>query len=50
MGDVVFENRARLTLNQSPMKLLDGNFRGVVLQAGVRPKVTGWAREGSGLI
>jgi hypothetical protein len=32
MGDVVFENRPRLTLNQSPMKLLDGSFRGVVLQ------------------
>ena len=32
VGDVVFKNRARLTLNQSPMKLLDGSFRDVVLQ------------------
>jgi len=31
-GDVVFKNRARLTLNQSPMKLLDDSFRAVVLQ------------------
>jgi len=32
VGDVVFKKRARLTLNQSPMKLLDGSFRDVVLQ------------------
>jgi hypothetical protein len=32
VGDVVFQNRARLTLNKSPMKLLDDSFRGVVLQ------------------
>jgi len=32
VGDVVFKNRARLTLNQAPMHLLGGSFRRVVLQ------------------
>jgi hypothetical protein len=32
VGDVVFKNRATLTLNQSPLKLLDGSFRSLVLQ------------------
>ena len=32
VGDVIFKNRARLTLNQPPMQLLDGSVRRVVLQ------------------
>jgi hypothetical protein len=32
VGDVIFNNRARLTLNHAPMRLLDGSFRRVVLQ------------------
>jgi hypothetical protein len=32
VGDITFKNRARVTLNQSPMQLLDGNFRHAVLQ------------------
>jgi len=32
VGDVIFKNRAHLTLNQSPSQLLDGSFRRVALQ------------------
>jgi hypothetical protein len=31
VGEVVFRNRARLTLNQSPMRLLDNHFRRALL-------------------
>jgi hypothetical protein len=32
VGDVMFRNRAHLTLNQSPMRLLDDSFRHTVLR------------------